>query len=52
MCQENIPERFRQRIQAAKEQQLSELDLRNGNLTQIPVTFHLDFWQRWERSGF
>ena len=36
MNQENIPKRFRQRIQAANEQQLEELDLSNGGLTEIP----------------
>ncbi|MGK7952900.1 MAG: COR domain-containing protein [Xenococcaceae cyanobacterium] len=36
MSQDKISERFRQRIQAAKEQQLEELDLSNGQLTQIP----------------
>ncbi len=43
MSLENIPERFRQRIQAAKEQQLEELDLsydldadEKEKLTQIP----------------
>ena len=43
MSQDNIPEHFRQRIQEAKEQQLSELDLSNPyfaedsqKLTRIP----------------
>ena len=36
MNQDPIPKLFRQRIKAAKEQQLSELDLSNGGLTEIP----------------
>ena len=34
MSQDTIPERFRQRIQKAKEQQLSELDLSNPYLAE------------------
>ena len=33
MCQDNIPERFRQRIQAARERQLEELDCFSTALT-------------------
>ncbi len=37
MChQDPIPERFRQKIQEAKEQHLEELDLSDGQLTKIP----------------
>ncbi len=36
MSQDTIPEFFRQRIQAAKEKQLEELDLSNAKITQIP----------------
>ena len=36
MSLDNIPKRFRQRIQEAKEQQLEELDLSYGELTEIP----------------
>ncbi len=36
MSLDNIPKRFRQQIQEAKEQQLEELDLSNGGLTEIP----------------
>ncbi len=36
MNQDTIPERFLQRIKEAKEHQIEELDLSNGQLTQIP----------------
>ena len=36
MCQNTIPQRFRERIQEAREKQLEELDLSGGKLTQFP----------------
>ena len=53
MChQDPIPERFRELIRAAREQQMEELDLSNGWLTQIPdELFELTYLKKLDLSN-